>query len=169
MNCTTFRATLQPGTNDAELLAHLRTCDACLDYGLGVDPDLFFRAMGGEELVPPGGIDAFVGDVMAQVRSRETENVALPQRTPWWQRMAVAAMITSGVAAATLIGMHERQQPVVSTPVARVAVAAPKALATPKPLIENYDSKDATIVEVPSDAKDVQVVMIFDKTLPADL
>ena len=29
--------------------------------------------------------------------------------------------------------------------------------------------KDATIVEVPSDTKDVQVVMIFDDKLPADL
>jgi len=39
-----------------------------------------------------------------------------------------------------------------------------------KPVVETYESKNATIVEVPSEAKDdVQVVMIFDESLPADL
>jgi hypothetical protein len=37
-----------------------------------------------------------------------------------------------------------------------------------KPIVESYDSKTATIVEVPG-VKDAQVVMIFDDSLPADL
>ena len=42
--------------------------------------------------------------------------------------------------------------------------------AVTKPVVDAYDSKNATIVEVPSEAKDdVQVVMIFDESLPADL
>ena len=39
-----------------------------------------------------------------------------------------------------------------------------------KPIIETYDSENATIVEVPSEeADDVKIVMIFDENLPADL
>jgi len=39
-----------------------------------------------------------------------------------------------------------------------------------KPVVDTYDSKNATIIEVPSESKDdVQVVMIFDESLPADL
>ena len=72
ISCQTFRARLEPDTRDAEVLEHLRHCDTCVDFALGVDPDNFFRLLGGDELVPPGGVDAFVGDVMAQVRSRET-------------------------------------------------------------------------------------------------
>jgi hypothetical protein len=164
-SCTTFRATLRPGTDDAEMLAHLRTCDSCLDFALGVDPDLFFRAAGGSDMIPPGGVDAFVGDVMAQIRSRETETAVDTRRTPWWQRAAIAAMLTSGVAAASLFVAHER--PRASAPRATVRAAA--APLETKAVIESYDSKNATIVEVPSDAKDVQVVMIFDDAVPADL
>lgn len=165
ISCQTFRDTLQPGTHDADVLAHLRACDACLDFAVASDPGLFFRALGGEEMAPPGGVDAFVGDVMAQVRSRETETAVQLRQTPWWQRAAVAAMVASGLAAATLVGVHERS-PVVA-PVAQAAVV--KAPLATKPVVESYDSRDATIVEVPSDAKDVQVVMIFDDKLPADL
>jgi hypothetical protein len=168
ISCQTFHDTLQPGIHDADILAHLRACDACLDFAVAADPDLFFRALGGEEgeeMVPPGGVDAFVGDVMAQVRSRETETAVQLRQTPWWQRAAVAAMVASGLAAATLVGVHERR-PVVA-PVVQVAVV--KAPLATKPVVESYDSRDATIVEVPSDAKDVQVVMIFDDKLPADL
>jgi hypothetical protein len=166
MTCQLFRATLQPGTTDPALLAHLRGCDACLDHALSVDPDLFFRSIGGEEMLPPGGVDAFVDDVMTQVRSRETETATLPRQTPWWQRAAIAAMVASAVAAATLVGIHE-QRPA-GAPSAHVA-AARAIPAASKPVVENYESKDATIIEVPSDSKDVQVVMIFDEKLPADL
>jgi len=30
----------------AEILAHVRTCDACLDYAASIDPDIMFRAIG---------------------------------------------------------------------------------------------------------------------------
>ena len=81
ISCQIFRNTLEPGTRDAEVLEHLRHCDACLDFALQVDPDNFFRVLGGEEMVPPGGVDAFVGDVMTQVRGRQTETAVEPQRT----------------------------------------------------------------------------------------
>jgi len=39
-----------------------------------------------------------------------------------------------------------------------------------RPVVDTYESKNATIIEVPSESKDdVQVVMIFDESLPADL
>ena len=47
MTCSYFRANLQPGNADAAMLEHLRHCDACLDFAMNVDPDLFFRSLGG--------------------------------------------------------------------------------------------------------------------------
>ncbi len=69
ISCQSFRANLQ--TRTPEVLEHLRKCDACLEYAVSVDPDNFFRAIGGEELEPPGGVEAFTADVMAQVRPAE--------------------------------------------------------------------------------------------------
>ncbi|MEA2414106.1 MAG: hypothetical protein QOI58_763, partial [Thermoanaerobaculia bacterium] len=79
MTCHYFRTNLQPGNADAAMLEHLRHCDACLDFAMSVDPDLFFRSLGGEELIPPGGIDAFVGDVMSQVRVYDAEASLAPR------------------------------------------------------------------------------------------
>jgi hypothetical protein len=168
MACQTFRANLQPGTRDAEVLEHLRRCDACLDYALQVDPDNFFRVLGGDELVPPGGVDAFVDDVMAQVRSRQTETAIEPHRTVFFtvRRLAIAATLVLAVTTGLIVS---NRQPIARP--AGVPVAALKpAITVTKPVVESYDSKNATIVEVPKEAKDdVQVVMIFDDSLPADL
>ena len=41
---------------------------------------------------------------------------------------------------------------------------------TTKPVVETYESDNATIVEMPSNpGDDVQLVMIFDENLPVDL
>ena len=165
ISCQTFRATLQPGTRDAEVLEHLRRCDACLDFAVEADPDNFFRLLGGDELVPPGGVDAFVGDVMAQVRSRQTETAVEPRRTfSNVRRLAIAATVAIAVTSGLLISNH---QPAVKPAAVPVAMLKPTVT---KPVVDTYESKNATIVEVPSEAKDdVQVVMIFDESLPADL
>src|ERR1043165_7180359 len=94
ISCRTDRAGLTAGTQDAALLEHLRTCDACLDFSVGVDPDNFFRAIGGNNLVPPGGVDAFVGDVMrqAQIRGKET-SIAARHTMTWRQRLGIAATL----------------------------------------------------------------------------
>ena len=170
MTCRQFRANLQPGTADAALLEHLRHCDACLDFAMGIDPDLFFRSIGGEELVPPGGVDAFVGDVMSQVRVRSAETSLAPRRTgSVWRRLAIAATIVAGVTGTSLVYRLERSAPA-PRPVHLVAAAKPHpaALAT-KSFVETYSSHNATIVEMPNDGNDAKVVMIFDDTLPADL
>ena len=44
MSCDTFRTTFHAATEDPALLAHLRTCDRCLDFAANVDPDVMFRA-----------------------------------------------------------------------------------------------------------------------------
>ena len=165
ISCQTFRANLQPGTENAEVLEHLRHCDACLNVAVQTDPDLFFRAIGGEDLVPPGGVDAFVGDVMAQVRSRETESAAEPPRVfSNVRRLAIAATVAAAVTSGLLVSNH---RPVEKPAAVQAAVLRPTVT---KPVIETYESKNATIVEVPSEAKgDAQVVMIFDESLPADL
>ncbi len=172
ISCQTFRANLQPGTHDADLLEHLRRCDACLDFAVQADPDNFFRALGGDELVPPGGVDAFVGDVMAQVRSRETETAAEPHRAfSSVRRLAIAATVAAAVTTGLLVSNHQPAE----KPIALTAkVLSPQSsVLTPtvtKPVVDTYESKTATIVEVPSDKEDdVQVVMIFDESLPADL
>ena len=174
ITCRHFRANLKPGATDAALLEHLRHCDACLDFAMGVDPDLFFRSIGGEELVPPGGVDAFVGDVMSQVRVRTAETSLAPRRAvSAWQRLAIAATVAAGVTGATLVYRLEQRAPSPQPAHTIAAVVKPAAarsaiLAT-KSFVETYSSHNATIVEVPNDGNDAKVVMIFDDTLPADL
>jgi hypothetical protein len=167
ITCSAFRATLTPGSDDAAQLEHLRHCDACLDFAAGVDPDFLFRAIGGEDFVPPGGIDAFAADVMREVRLRERESTLVPHRVVSWpQRLAIAATIAAGVTGGALVWNREHRVPMPSTPVLKAAHSV--TLAT-KPVVETYSSQNATIVEVPADSSDTQVVMVFDDKLPADL
>jgi hypothetical protein len=174
MTCHYFRGHLQPGTADAALLEHLRHCDACLDFAMSVDPDLFFRSLGGDELVPPGGIDAFVGDVMSQVRVRNAETALVPHRTvSAWQRWAIAATVAAGVTGATLAYRYEHPAPAPQN-VAQTRLSVRSAKPHPAPtatksFVETYSSHNATIVEMPSDGSDTKIVMIFDDKLPADL
>ena len=172
-SCLEFRSLFHAGTNDPALLEHLRSCDPCLDYAAHLDPDVMFRAIGGEDLVPPGGVDAFVEDVMRAVHVRSKEDVVESSHNvlSWPRRLAVAATIAASVIGATLVYEHERQ-PLPVTQVA-AATAAPRAvpvkLAT-KPVVETYSSTSATIVEVPSEgAGDAKIVMVIDDKLPADL
>lgn len=174
MTCQNFRVSLQPGTTDAELIEHLRHCDACLDYAMSVDPDLFFRSIGGEELVPPGGVEAFVSDVMSQVRVRDAETSLVPRRSmSVWQRLAIAATVAAGVTGATLVyrleQSHPAPRPTGAIAAAVTPVTAHSAATATKSFVETYSSHDATIVEVPNDGTDAKVVMIFDDKLPADL
>ena len=170
MTCSYFRANLQPGNADSAMLEHLRHCDACLDFAMNVDPDLFFRSLGGDELVPPGGIDAFVSDVMSQVRVHDVEASLVPRHSvSAWQRWAIAATVAAGVTGGTLAYRYETTAPAVQ-PVHLVAAAKPhRAITATKSFVETYSSHDATIVEMPSDGSDTKVVMIFDDKLPADL
>jgi hypothetical protein len=168
--CDRFRRTFQPGTDDAELLGHLRTCDPCLDFAANADPDVMFRALGGSEMIPPGGVDAFVDDVMQQVRVRTAESAAAPHRVASWpRRLAVAATITLAVTSATFVYRLDTTPAVAPVQTAHFHPAARNL--TTKPIVETYESDMATIVEVPSEsaADDVKIVMIFDENLPADL
>lgn len=170
--CDRFRRSFQPGTEDADVLAHLRTCDPCLDFAANADPDVMFRALGGSEMIPPGGIDAFVDDVMQQVRVRTAESASVPRReVSWTRRLAIAATVALAVTSGTLVYRLDTtpatapvQQNAHFRPVARMSL-------TTKPIVETYESDQATIVEVPSEnaADDVKIVMIFDENLPADL
>ena len=137
---------------------------------MSVDPDLFFRSLGGEELVPPGGIDAFLGDVMSQVRVHDAEAALAPRHSvSTWQRWAIAATVAIGITGATIAYHYEHQVPA-PQPAHIIAAAKPhpKPTAT-KSFVETYSSHDATIVEMPNDGSDTKVVMIFDDKLPADL
>jgi hypothetical protein len=167
--CETFRARFAPGTEDAELLAHLRECDRCLDLAAHDDPELMFRALGGD-LVPPGGVELFVDEVMQQVRVRGVETAATRRVVSWPRRLAVAATLVAGISGAMLFrGMNDPQAP---TPisVARGISPVTQAKLGTKPIVETWESEKATIVEMPQQAgDDVQIVMIFDENLPADL
>jgi len=170
MSCETFRMNFHESTEDAALLAHLRTCDRCLDFAATADPDVMFRALGGDDLVPPGGIDAFVDDVMRQVRVRDAEiTVTAPHPVSWTRRLAVAATLAAAVTGATLVYRYDTAAPP-ATRLVRAPIAVQRAALTTKPSVETYQSESATIVEVPADQNDnVKVVMIFDESLPADL
>jgi hypothetical protein len=175
ISCDAFRLQFAPGTEEANVLEHLRSCDRCLEFAVQVDPDAMFRALGGE-LDPPGGVDAFVDGVMQQVRVRGAESTVRAHRVMSWpRRLAIAATVVVGFTASVL--MHRANitapEPVGIASRGRIASPAPDAsgivLAT-KPVVETYESQNATIVEMPAEkAGDVQIVMIFDENLPADL
>lgn len=169
MSCDGFRRSFAPGTDDAAVLEHLRSCDACLDFAANADPDVMFRALGGSEMIPPGGIDAFVEGVMQQVRVREVESVATPERVlSWPRRLAIAATVVAGLTGGLLV---YRMESPAAKPLAPVTIAAHRPMnLTTKPIVETYESQNATIVEVPTESSDdVKMVMIFDENLPADL
>lgn len=173
MSCDFFRTNFHAATEDAALLGHLRTCDRCLDFAAAIDPDVMFRALGGDELVPPGGIEAFVDDVMRQVRVRDAEKtvVAMP-RSNWTRRLAVAATFAAAVTGASLVYRQKTDviPPATLAQVARAPIAAKPVALTTKPVVETYESSSATILEVPNESNDdVKIVMIFDENLPADL
>ena len=181
ISCETFRARFEPATEDAALLEHLRSCDGCLDVAVRTDPDVMFRALGGGEMTPPGGLDAFVDDVMRQVRVRSAERtVAQPAHhhsrvsglVVLTRRLAVAATVAAGITGAVLFYRASSPAPALMQPVARQAMAAraDAVQLVSKSVIESYDSDNATILEVPvSGPDDVKIVMIFDENLPADL
>jgi hypothetical protein len=167
ITCRTFHEEFPSTATDPKLLEHVRTCDACLDYAAAIEPDIMFRAIGGGDLVPPGGVDAFVDDVMRQVRVRAAAKVvSVPNRWTTWRRLSAAAAIAAGVSSAALFYQHDRK--IIPAAVPQRPVAA--ANFTTKPVVETYESEKATIVEVPAgEASGAQVVMIFDDALPSDL
>ena len=170
ISCDAFRTRFHPSTEDVALLEHIRTCDRCLDVAASVDPDVMFRALGGAELVPPGGIDAFVDDVMRQVRVRGAESaVEARPRMTITRRLAIAATIAATVTGASVVYRYETSRAVAPVQIASAPLAA-KPLTT-KAVVETYESDSATIVEVPTQeaGDDVKIVMIFDENLPADL
>jgi len=172
MTCEIFRSTFHADTENAALLGHLRTCDRCLDFAANVDPDVMFRALGGEDLVPPGGVELFVDDVMRQVRVRGAEKVATIQRpVSWMRRLAIAATLATAVTSGSLVYRHNSAIPSsMMTSIKRAPIAAHQIALVTKPIVETYESQSATIMEVPNEPNDdVKIVMIFDENLPADL
>jgi hypothetical protein len=168
ISCEVFRAQFTASTEDAELLEHVRVCDQCLPTALAIDPDILFRSMGTENLLPPGGVDAFVGDVMREVRLRSTETSMARRPVSWIRRLAVAATIAMGIVGGTAMYRFERSFTPVPLSIQRAALQKTNFLS--RPVIENYESNSATIVEVPTEGvEDVKVVMVFDESLPADL
>jgi len=175
ISCDAFRVRFEVASEDPAVLEHLRSCDRCLDFAAQEDPDVIFRALGGEGMIPPGGVDSFVDDVMQQVRVRAAEStVSARKNVRWTRRLAVAATLAAGITGAVLYDQAERVAPVAPlTPLAirhELAPVSPAKLST-KPVVETYESENATIVELPSEggADDVKIVMIFDENLPADL
>ena len=171
ISCDAFRTRFHAATENPALLDHIRTCDRCLDFAANVDSDVMFRALGGSDMIPPGGVDAFVDDVMRQVRVRGAEAaIEPPHAMSWSRRLAVAATVAITVTGATLVYRFENAP--VDAP-QQIAAAKPVTarILTTKPVVETYESQNATIVEVPSDeaGDDVKIVMIFDDNLPADL
>ena len=164
ISCDSFRNRFRANTDDASLLEHLRTCDRCLDFAAHADPDVMFRALGGSEMIPPGGMEAFVGGVMQQVRVRDAETAVAASRViEWPRRLAMAAALTATLLGTLLVSRLE--VPIDTRGVARAEIRT----LTTKPIIASYESDNATIVEVPTESDDVKIVMIFDENLPADL
>ena len=171
IHCDSFRSRFEVATEDPAVLEHLRSCDRCLDFAAHLDPDVMFRALGGVEMIPPGGVDAFVDGVMQQVRVRDAETTVASARViAWPRRLAMAAAVGVAVFGATL-AYRPSAPDVTPGAIARANFAArPAAPLTTKPVVETYQSENATIIEMPTEGSDdVKIVMIFDENLPADL
>ncbi len=173
IHCESFRARFHVATDDAALLEHLRTCDRCLDHAASIDPDILFRSLGGDDLIPPGGVDAFVDDVMRQVRVRGAEQTLAARNVVHWPRkFAMAATVAAAFAGALLTSRLDRSAPdATGVPTASIARSTFSQKLATKPVVETYESQNATIFEVPAEeaGDNVTIVMIFDENLPVDL
>lgn len=173
MSCDSFRARFHANAEDEAVLAHLRACDRCLDFAAHADPDVMFRALGGgAEMLPPGGVDAFVSGVMQQVRVREAEKTtaAADRAAGWPRRLAVAATLAAAVFGATFLSRNQPAVDLGPVPRATLRTHVPASALVTKPVVASYESRNATIVELPTmEADDVKIVMVFDENLPADL
>ena len=171
MNCNEFRSAFAPASDDAAILEHIRSCDACLDFAAHADPDIMFRAIGGLEMIPPGGVDAFVNDVLSAVHLRKTEDELAPRRAPlsWTRKLAVAATLIAGITGATLVYQSETVTIPAKPLSPQHSALSTRSFAT-KPVVATYSSPKATIVEMPAEGgNEPHVVMILDENLPADL
>ncbi|HVT44450.1 MAG TPA: hypothetical protein VMT00_08670 [Thermoanaerobaculia bacterium] len=169
MTCETFRSLIVSGEASPETLAHLRGCVNCVELAVEVDPENLFRSLGGTELMPAGGVDSFVDGVMQQLQLRKAEVVigrgAAHSRLYRW---AVAAVLVIGIGAAAFMSRPSGVVSVVTTDAAVERVMP--VVESSRPVVESYEGAEATIIELPSDpASDMQIVMIFDESLPADL
>ena len=165
--CLEFRKAIAAGTDDAVTRAHLRACADCLALAVERDPDSLFRAIGGE-ILPPGGVDEFTGEVMHQIRMREAEQRldSRPRKVSPWIGWSVAATLAVAVLTGSMAYRSRFAPPVVPAPPVPVATVA----VMDRPIIENYDSAGAFIIEVPAEeTSDIRLVMVFDESLPADL
>lgn len=170
MNCESFRTAIEQGTDDLGVRGHLRACDPCMEWAVATDPDLMFRALGVDEAEPPGGTDAFVADVLRQVEMRDAER-RIGRRTvrftPAFRWSAAAALALGVLGTLVLQKDHGVAVAPAARPAASVAQAAP---VVDRPVIEQYDSAGAMIVEVPAqNSSDIRLVMVIDESLPADL
>jgi len=171
MRCEDFRTAILEKTGSDEVLSHLRSCEACMNFAIEHDPDLMFRAIGGE-MEPPGGAEAFAAEVIQQIHVRETERrFARPSGGPGrFQRWAIAAAAAFTVVTGALFWPRETK---VDAPVEVVQVAHTEVVRAPtmvRPVVEKWDSSSAMIIEIPEEeTSDLKVVMVFDESLPADI
>jgi len=171
MRCDDFRSAVLDGTVTDEVLTHLRSCEECLNFAVEKDPDLMFRAIGGE-IEPPGGAEAFAADVMHQIHVRETERRFDRKEStrPRYQRWALAAAATFMVVTGALFWPRDQRVDVPVTVAQVNRQAAVIAPTTVRPVVEAWDSSTAMIIEIPEEeTSDLKVVMVFDESLPADI
>lgn len=177
MNCNEFRISLDAGHDTPETREHQRECATCLELAISREPSTMFSTLGGNDLLPPEGLDAFVSGVMNEVRLRETEKTLEkkdhPMKVAWWWAAAAAVFIMF----TTWLAIQPQSTPdsLLQSSPAAVVESTPmvEPLGAPSltlPVIDHYDKAAATIVELPSDSvDDLKIVMIFDESLPQDL
>lgn len=168
MRCEDFRSFVPPAEEaTSQQLEHVRGCDECLLVALQSDSGYLFRSIGGEELSPEGGVEAFAAGVIQSISVREAERSLTSSRpavSSWLRWTAAAAAVIAISVSGTLLF---RSPSSTFVPPASFETVRQTPLVS-QPVVEAYESPDATIVELPSDSE-VQVVMVFDDTLPVDL
>jgi len=106
------------------------------------------------------------------VRDAET-TVSSARIVAWPRRLAMAAAVAMAVFGATLVYRVDAPTRVAdrqSRLSGQAGLPVRHQTLVTKPIVESYQSDNATIVEVPTEeSDDVKIVMIFDENLPADL
>lgn len=173
MKCETFRTDPLAMAEREEGRAHLRACDECYQVAVAADPVLIFSSMEHEE-ISPEDTDLLVRDVMSAVGARAHERaIERAEEPPRWTGLMAAAAVILAILSGLFVQEKLFDPANLQTNDSIVAsVDDPEPLAeipaVSKPVVEHYAAPTATIVELPSD-DDIQLVMIFDDTLPQDL
>lgn len=174
MKCADFMKDPMAAVDTSEGRKHLRVCDECYRAAVRIDPVAMLSAMDPAEPTNHE-TENLVRDVMSAVNARSHEKaIEAREEPPRWVGLAAAAAVIMAILSGLFVqerltdpsNMIQQPTAIEASNERSSAVAIPVST---RPVVESYSSSTATIVELPYENDDMQLVMIFDETLPQDL